>query len=264
MAAVFALRLAVGMLACLLVLPRKQVHPRYYRTHFLIALGLAGVATAFAWRDAYVWSVVLLGVGVALTFAGSVVWSLEGAPGGLGLAVLAVAVLGGALCLLDADANREHSADPEIEAWAALAPEPPTAGAVAANVASAALLGAALSAMLMGHSYLISPGMSLSPLLRLIALVAVAVLARGAVDGWALWRWTAAHPSAKLGNDLLLWLPFRWLVGFALPLGLGWMAWQCARIRSTQSATGILYVVVIFCFLGELTDQLLRDSGVTF
>ena len=35
-------------------------------------------------------------------------------------------------------------------------------------------------------------------------------------------------------------------------------------IRSTQSATGILYVVVIFCFLGELTGQLLRSDRLTF
>ena len=49
----------------------------------------------------------------------------------------------------------------------------------------------------------------------------------------------------------------RWAVGFAGVLGLTWMAWRTARIRSTQSATGILYVVVIFCFLGELTGQLL-------
>ena len=118
--------------------------------------------------------------------------------------------------------------------------------------------------MLMGHSYLIAPGMSLTPLLRLIACIAVA--GAGARGGGRLGpgRWTAAHPSVKLGNDLLLWLPLRWLAGFVLPLVLTWMAWQSARIRSTQSATGILYVVVIFCFLGELTDQLLRDSGVTF
>jgi hypothetical protein len=100
--------------------------------------------------------------------------------------------------------------------------------------------------------------------LRLTAAAAMAVLARGAVDGWALYRWTAAHPSVKLGNDLLLWLPVRWLVGFVLPLVLLWMAWQSARIRSTQSATGILYVVVFLSFLGELTDELLRESGVAF
>jgi hypothetical protein len=38
------------------------------------------------------------------------------------------------------------------------------------------------------------------------------------------------------------------------------MAWETAKIRSTQSATGILYVVVIVCFLGELTGQLLFDK----
>jgi hypothetical protein len=48
-------------------------------------------------------------------------------------------------------------------------------------------------------------------------------------------------------------------LGFVGPLVFGWMAWQSARIRSTQSATGILYVVVIFCFLGELTGQLMHS-----
>jgi hypothetical protein len=38
------------------------------------------------------------------------------------------------------------------------------------------------------------------------------------------------------------------------------MAWETARIRSTQSATGILYVAVIMCFLGELTSQLLVEK----
>ena len=52
----------------------------------------------------------------------------------------------------------------------------------------------------------------------------------------------------------------RWLLGLIAPLVLGWMAWETARIRSTQSATGILYVVVIVCFLGELMSQLLRGK----
>lgn len=266
MLAVFAARLAAGMLACLLVLPRHQVHPRFYRTHFLIALGLGCVAVAFGWGAATAWALALFGAGVALSFAGSVVWSLEGAPGGLALAVLTVGAFAGGLALVDGarDESRDSIQDPV--GWSyrrADAPRSPGA-VVAANVTSAALLGTAISAMLMGHSYLIAPGMSLTPLLRLIGAIGVAVLLRAAVDGWGLWQWTAAHPSAKLGNDLLLWLPLRWLLGFVLPLALGWMAWQAARIRSTQSATGILYVVVIFCFLGELTGQLLREAGVAF
>ena len=54
----------------------------------------------------------------------------------------------------------------------------------------------------------------------------------------------------------------RWGLGFAARLCWASMAWQTARIRSTQSATGILYVVVIFCFLGELTGQLLQSTGI--
>jgi hypothetical protein len=264
MAAVFALRLAAGMLACLLILPRRQVHPRFYRTHFLTALGLAGLAAVFAWSDASWPARAVLVAGVALAFAGSVVWSLEGAPGGLGLAVLTTGMLSAALWLVDPAASPPAPTVASDEELPRVRSAGPIAGIAAADVASAALLGAALSAMLMGHSYLIAPGMSLTPLMRLIGAIAIAVVVRGAVDGWALARWTAAHPSVKLGNDLLLWLPVRWLVGFVLPLVVTWMAWQSARIRSTQSATGILYVVVIFCFLGELTDQLLRESGVAF
>jgi hypothetical protein len=262
MAAVFALRLAAGMLACLLVLPRRQVHPRYYRTHFVTALGLAGLATAFAWNSASTPAFVLLLTGVALAFIGSVVWSIEGAPAGLAVVVLTVAALGAVLWLLDPAAAAQPATD-EAESVTTAVRAAPIAGVVATNITSSALLGAALSAMLMGHAYLIAPGMTLSPLLRLTAAVALALLARGGVDAWALWRWTLAHPSFKLGDEVL-WLPLRWLAGFVLPLILTWMAWQSARIRSTQSATGILYVVVTFCFLGELTDQLLRESGVTF
>ena len=40
-------------------------------------------------------------------------------------------------------------------------------------------------------------------------------------------------------------------------LGLTAMTWQTLKIPNTQSATGILYVAVIFAFLGELTSQLL-------
>jgi hypothetical protein len=78
-----------------------------------------------------------------------------------------------------------------------------------------------------------------------------------------LWSWTAGHSLFNLNDETVLWLPLRWALGFVGPLILTWMAWQAARIRSTQSATGILYVVVIFCFLGELTSQLLGRSGFT-
>ena len=254
MLAVFCLRLGLGMLACLLLLPAAQVHPRFYRTHFLTVLGLTGLALWGAWGDGGAAVLALVGGAAALAFLAAVVWSLDGAPGGRTLIVLTCAALATALVLV------EKTAPPGPQSEAA---GRPLAALLAGDLTSAALLGAAMTAMLMGHSYLIAPGMSMTPLLRLLAALGVAVLLRMAADAFGLWRWTAVHSPGRLNNEDLLWLPVRWLVGFVLPLALGWMAWQTARIRSTQSATGILYVVVIFCFLGELTSQLLRDKGIT-
>ena len=244
---VFALRLAAGMIACLLLLAPADVNPRFYRVHFLTALGLAGLAALFAHGAGGWMTEALLVVGMALALAGSVSWFLERAPGGRTLIVLTALALAGGLACVEA-------ADPvtaRVPLFTALA-----------DVTSAAVLGSALSAMLMGHSYLIAPSMSLRPLLVLIGALAAAVAARMVVDG--LWFWTAGRATATLDNEAVLLLLVRWAVGFVGVLGLTWMAWQTARIRSTQSATGILYVVVIFCFLGELTGLLLRDTGVTF
>src|SRR5260370_946523 len=94
------------MMACLLVLSpgterRPLVNPRFYRTHFLTALGLTCLAL-FQVHDAS-WPVVTaLGAGLALAFLGSVAWSLEGSPGGWALILLTTLALGVGLCLLEA------------------------------------------------------------------------------------------------------------------------------------------------------------------
>jgi hypothetical protein len=117
--------------------------------------------------------------------------------------------------------------------------------------------------MLVGHSYLISPGMALTPLTSCFFAGAVALVVRVGVIGWGLWCWTEITPTYNLNNELVLWLPVRWLVGVLAPLGFGLMACAAARIRSTQSATGILYVVVVCGFLGELLGLLLtRQTGL--
>ena len=248
MLSVFTLRLAAGMSACLLLLSPSTINPRYFRTHFLTILALAGVALIFVQTDVINWTIRgLLLASMVVAFAGSISFSLENAPGGMVLAVVETVLLAASLGTLD------------------LA-KPTAAGALVliGDAASALLLGATMSAMLMGHLYLIASTMSLTPLLRLLGLAGLALLLNVVVDGVALVCWTQTHSFSKVGNDTLLWLPVRWLVGFVGPLVLGWMAWQTARIRSTQSATGILYVVVILCFLGELTGLLLRDSGLTW
>lgn len=245
MLALFCLRLALGLIGSLVLLSPAQVNPRFYRTHFLTALGLAAVAAAVAGvigsdRPLSPWLWAALAGAMLLSLLGSATWSLEGAPGGRVLIALTALALAAALVGLE---------------WAGEPPAQP-AWVLAGAATAAALLGAATTAMLMGHSYLIAPAMSIAPLMRLLAALAVAALLRTAVAAAGLWCWTAEHSLTNL-NDVTVFLPVRWGLGLVAPLVLTGMAWQTARIRSTQSATGILYVAVIFCFLGELTAQLL-------
>jgi hypothetical protein len=245
MLALFALRLAAGMIAALLVLRPSQVNPRFFRTHFLTALGLTALA-AFFMRNLLFQDhsgtclAVSLAASLLAAFAGSVIWSLRNAPGGRLLGVISAVLFTGTLA---------------AATWAS-AEGGPLAWLLLIDAASAAVVGAATTAMLMGHSYLIAPAMSIVPLLRLLGVLFVALLLRMLLAGVGLWFWTAEHLLVNL-NDVAVWLPLRWGLGFIGPLVLVWMAWRTAKIRSTQSATGILYVVVVFCFLGELTGQLL-------
>ena len=105
--------------------------------------------------------------------------------------------------------------------------------------------------------------MSLTPIRRLLVGLVVALVLRLAFSAAGLWCWTAGRSLATLTEVAVLWLPLRWGLGFALPLVLAVLAWKTLRIPNTQSATGILYIAVVFCFLGELTGQLLRTMGVT-
>src|SRR5207249_4100498 len=98
---------------------------------------------------------------------------------------------------------------------------------------SALLLGSATTAMLMGHSYLIAPAMSLTPLLHLLTALAASAVLRIGVAIAGLWLWTGASAGTTLDSEMILWLTVRWGVGFLGPLVLAWLAWETTRIRST-------------------------------
>jgi hypothetical protein len=240
MLALFCLRLTCGLLASLLLLQPAQVNPRFFRVQFLTALGLLVVACFFLRASADMLTWLALGISMGLCFLGSLVWSLERAPGGSILIVASAAASTTALL------HASFQLFPDIDA-STLAIDQLTSGL---------LLGMATTAMLMGHSYLIAPSMSLRPLLVLIGGVFVALALRGAAGGWGLWHWTREHPLVRLDEATML-LPVRWLIGLVGPAVLNFLALQTARIRSTQSATGILYVVVILTFLGEVVSQVL-------
>ncbi len=240
MLAIFCARVGLGLVAGLLLFSPQQLHPRFFRTQFLTALGLVVIAALAAWPDAGPWPRGLLAAATISSLLGALSWTLDPAPGGRTLIVATAVLL--------------------IAALACMSPDP---WLIADHLTSAALLGTVLTAMLVGHSYLISPGMALAPLLRCLRVAGIAWAVRIVIIGWGLWRWTEITPTYTLNNELVLWLPVRWLVGVLAPFGFGLMAYSAARIRSTQSATGILYVVVVCGFLGELLGLLLtRQTGL--
>src|SRR5438128_1398412 len=99
MLAVFCLRLSCGLVAALLLFPSRLVNPRFYRVHFLTALGLTAAAGMLVRDGATVGVWAGLAAALALSFWGSVAWSLEGAPGGRMAIPLAAAALALALGL---------------------------------------------------------------------------------------------------------------------------------------------------------------------
>jgi DMSO reductase anchor subunit len=152
---------------------------------------------------------------------------------------------------------------------------------VASFFAAALALGGVMTAMWLGHWYLVTPALSEKPLQFATTLVLLAVLAQvifaitaGPTTTYANSTRTAtptvtttapaatatatanaqARPAgvpvvAPLSTDAIGWL--RILVSFVIPLVLGGLAWKLIRDRSFQSATGMLYLVVVCALAGE-------------
>jgi hypothetical protein len=161
--------------------------------------------------------------------------------------------------------------------WAALAaglagtllaaPAGPRWLVAAADLTSILLLGAAAAAMILGHWYLVVIDLPIAPLRRLTVLLVLGLVLRAAAIAVAL-----AGPGAEGWRDARmvaagLWSPdgvFVWmrvLFGVAGPLSLIWFVWKTVEIRSTQSATGILYVQLFLVLAGELLAKYLRVAA---
>lgn len=149
--------------------------------------------------------------------------------------------------------------------------------------ASALALGGVLTAMWLGHWYLVTPALSEKPLQFATTLVLLGVLAqlaftftggsaiaasqssntaKPAVTATATSAVSAATPAPRaqvkptdvpvvtpLSTSAISWL--RILVAFVLPLVLLGFILKLIHDRSFQSATGMLYLVVVLTLAGE-------------
>lgn len=135
--------------------------------------------------------------------------------------------------------------------------------AVAANLSGAALLGGVASTMLLGHWYLVQTSLSIRPLSVGSTVFSAATALRTGVTIFALLYGSMADLRIAAVSDLIystpaLFFGFRVLTGLLFPIVLAAMIRNTVRIRSTQSATGLLYVALILVLFGELTAAFLE------
>ena len=118
--------------------------------------------------------------------------------------------------------------------------------------------------MILGHWYLVIPSMQVRHLQSIAKVhiaslvVRIVVVAAAVFVAIALWQ-PGMGPNFRryiLSIDgIFFWQ--RVLFGLAGPALLSYLTWETAKIRSTQSATGILYVDFFTVVVGEVLSKYL-------
>ncbi len=254
----FLLALAVGCLTTLFWIPEEDLGRGYFQMNALVVLGLLGLAVTVTlthpiqpFADAAVLGrTALLGALVAGILYYAAIWQERWM---LARWTAALALAAAAATLLLAGARLT----------AAPAPLPHREALLAASLlTSALLLGWSLITMLLGHWYLIVPRLRFRHLVIFCAVLLGTILARYLAVGATLLEAIQVEPMVEPhpwriladfgGQGMFFW--FRLLWGLAMPLVLALMSLHCARRRSNQSATGILYVLVVGSLIGEITS----------
>lgn len=135
----------------------------------------------------------------------------------------------------------------------------PPAAAAAVTLLGGLTLGMALYTMVLGHWYLNVARLPIAILARAVAVYGVLLALRLVWDGVAF----ATQDVPYQGLPLPLYAFAATLDGFLLavavffgtlfPLAAIWLVQRTLRAKSTQAATGILYVVVVAAIIGDFS-----------
>jgi hypothetical protein len=126
--------------------------------------------------------------------------------------------------------------------------------AAVASITSAGVLGSVAAGMLIGHWYLIDPGMDIDPFHRCFRFFV-----------WTLWIELAVLvlvvlATAAGGGTEVLW-EHRWLLGLRIVLGpvaaiaMAQMIRRVLAIPQTMAATGLFYIATLAVLVGELLGR---------
>ena len=140
---------------------------------------------------------------------------------------------------------------------------------VASFLSSVLLLGGACGAMVLGHWYLVVPSLDVAHLQSIVKLHIASLVVRGVVVlvaviiAMATWE-PGMGPNFQRYISSVAGIFFWQRIGFGLIPGvLAYLTWETAKIQSTQSATGILYVDFFMVIVAEvLAKYLLLSTNI--
>ena len=137
----------------------------------------------------------------------------------------------------------------------------PAALAVARTVVGAFFLGAVTDAMLLGHWYLVQPGLARGPLLELVRWTGLLWLPELVVMLWPTGMASVISGAIDDGyNGLLGWF---WIACVITTIGLVALARAALRERfysAVMAATGLLYLGILTSFGMDLVARVLLDT----
>ena len=143
-------------------------------------------------------------------------------------------------------------------AFGALAAGGPTGLAVARTLVGALFVGAVSSAMLLGHWYLVQPGLARGPLLEMLRAAAVLWLPETVVMLWPTGMVSVLDGTIDDGyNGLLGWF---WVACAAMTILLVGVARAALRERqysAVMAATGLVYLAIVTAFGQDLVARIL-------
>jgi len=270
----FLLQMSFGSLITFAISDRPALGPRYFKFGGWVVLGLYGLAGSMVWSEALAADasgpLQMLGLLIAASAAATLLFvSVSGwdRPA-LESASMWLALLCGGTVVVSSSLNVGVGVQRE-GAEVVLA--------VAGAVGSSLVLGFTTWGMILGHWYLVSQGLPVSHLARLVTPMPWIMLGKAAVSGLALyWMWSAfLGPGNATLDDLMQRSPsgtmdvfsvwVRIPVGLAIPAVLALMTRVTVRMEKTQPATGILYAMCVLVYLGDIIGKMVEGgSGVPY
>lgn len=124
-------------------------------------------------------------------------------------------------------------------------------------------------AMILGHYYLVVPKLTFEPLIYCLMIFWVFIFLKllfslSIVFGPAAPYFVegTVHGDGYMFNWLFVSMRYLW--GYAAPIILSFFTYRLCRLKSNQSATGVLYIVEFFVIVGELISiYLMAKHGLS-